>query len=578
MHIKKYLTGAVLLLSLATVFIYASSASAATLSIIPASGTVRRGDQVTVYIRINSSNTSINAAQATINFPADKLQATSFDTKTSAFGFWLDGPNISNSDVTVKFIGGTTAVFSGAALWVLTINFNAIGSGSGVISASDAAITSNDGKGTNVLDGIQNGTIGVDVAISVTPQGQSAPEQPTVISRAPAPATGLPVAPKLRVPLYPDESKWYNQVGDAVVFWDVPADVTDVSARVVRAKTSDIGLAERELLNGKDLGVLDDGIWYARVQFQNSKGWGPAAYYGISIDTTSPLPFKLGVDNPESDNPAPEIFYETQDALSGIDRYEIRIDGADLFLSTSTSSVLPVQAPGEHIILVRAVDRAGNFAENAITLKILPIAQPTITFITKDTYLGEGPLQINGAVAAGTKPYIFMKGKNGDIILNADPVPDSNGNWSATFDLPRKSGAYYLEILAKDSRGAQSLPIKSEFNVRPRPLFVFWGLEITSGTLAVLLLLLLVGGFFAGYFTQKLAKEQRGRKVVIAQRDISVIFNLLRKDIDKMLDDYSDETINEAEAKEIEFYLKRMKENLDKMKRYMSENVEEIRD
>jgi len=91
-------------------------------------------------------------------------------------------------------------------------------------------------------------------------------------------------------------------------------------------------------------------------------------------------------------------------------------------------------------------------------------------------------------------------------------------------------------------------------------------------------LLLLIGGFLAGYFTQKLAKEQRGRKVVIAQRDISVIFNLLRKDIDKMLDDYSDETISEAEAKEIEFYLRRMKENMDKMKRYMSENMEEMQD
>lgn len=412
---------------------------------------------------------------------------------------------------------------------------------------------------------------------SVTPQGQSAPEQPTVISRVPAPATNLPTIPRLRVPLYPDESKWYNQVGNAVVFWDVPADITDVSARVVRTKTSDTGTAENELLSGKDLGVLDDGIWYARVQFKNSKGWGPAAYYGISIDTAPPSPFKLGVDNPESDNPAPEISYETQDALSGIDRYEIRVDGADLFLSTSTSSVLPAQAPGEHIILVRAVDRAGNFAENAITLKILPIAQPTITFITKDTYLGGGPLQISGAIAAGMKPYIFMKGKNGDIIVSADPVPDSSGNWSATFDLPRKAGAYYLEVLAKDSRGAESLPIKSEFNVRPRPIFVFWGLEITSGTLTVLLLLLLVGGFFAGYFAQKLARERRGRKVVIAQRDISVIFNLLRKDIDKMLSDYSDEEINEAEAKEIEFYLKRMKENLDKMKHYVSENVEEIR-
>lgn len=580
MNIKKYLTGGTRLLALTAMLFAALPAFAATLSVIPSVGTVHRGNQAIVYVKINTSGASINAAQATIHFPTDKLQATSVDVKNSVFGFWLDGPTISNTDGTIKFIGGTTAGISGGALPILTVYFKAIGSGSAVISASDAAITANDGNGTNILDSVSGGTIGIDITVTVAPpaSGQPASEQPAPVTRAPAPATGLPAVPKLRVPLYPDETKWYNQVGDTIVFWEVPADVTQVSARVVQAKTSDPGTPEEALLNGKDLGVLNDGVWYARVQFKNSKGWGPAAYYNISIDTVSPLPFKLTADNMSSDNPAPKIFYETQDSLSGIDRYEIRVDGADSVMVTSASYVLSIQPPGEHVVSVRAVDKAGNAAENSITLDILPITAPTITSVSKDTYLGEGPLQVSGSVATGTLPFVTMKGVGGDVLESGSPVPDSNGNWSASFDMPRKGGSYYIEAVAKDSRRAMSLPVRAEINVRLRPLFVLLGLEITSGMLAIFLFLALIGAFLAGYYTQKFAKEQRGRKAIIAQRDVSVIFNLLRKDIDKMLSDYSDGFLNEGETKEIEFYLKRMKDNLDKSQRYVSENVEEMKE
>ena len=164
------------------------------------------------------------------------------------------------------------------------------------------------------------------------------------------------------------------------------------------------------------------------------------------------------------------------------------------------------------------------------------------------------------------------------MVWQAEPATDKNGNWAISTDLPRQLGTYYAEVVVQDKRGALSLPVKSEFRVRTRPLFVWGVLEVTTGGLAVFFALLLVGGFLAGYFLQKLQKEQRGRKAIVAQRDISIIFGLLWKDIDKMLEDYSDGAISESEAKEIEYYLKRMKDNLTKMKRFMSQNVEEIKD
>lgn len=574
---KKYLFGLLGFLAFFWSFLGIASVHAATLSIIPANGAIHRGDSVTVYVKINSADVSVNAVQATIHFPTDKLQAESVDSKSTAFGFWLDGPTISGADGTVKFIGGTTNGISGSALAVLAINFKAVGSGSAVISASDAAITANDGKGTNVLDAVKGGTISIDVAASVTP---ATTEQPIAVTRTPAPATGLPVTPTLRVPLYPDEAKWHNQLGEVIVFWDVPPDVSQLSASIGKSKTTSPGTPEKELFTGKNFGVLSDGVWYVRVQFKNSVGWGPAVYYTISIDTTAPLPFKLTADNVVSENPIPTISYEARDALSGIDHYEIRSDNNDPIIATSTSYKLSPQAPGGHALRVRAVDLAGNAAESTLTINILPLPSPTISPLVNIIYSGEGGMDVSGTGQTGTNILLLIRNNNnGQVAANTVATVDSSGNWNAHFSEALPGGTYQVEAMAQDARGALSLSVKSQiFDVRDKPLFTIGGIGVTPTELVILLLLLLVGGFLAGHYTQKFAKEQRGRRAIIAERDISVVFGLLKKDIDKMLSDFEDGALTDAESKEIEFYLKRMRDNLDKTKRYMSENVEEVKD
>jgi hypothetical protein len=267
------------------------------------------------------------------------------------------------------------------------------------------------------------------------------------------------------------------------------------------------------------------------------------------------------------------------DQPSGIDHYKIQVGSEDPILTTSTVLKLPLQAPGTYKVVIRAYDMAGNVTEEMTSLQILPIAPPVIVSVSKTTYVGEGPVQITGTTLADTTALVSIKNQSG-YSSDQDPVkPDANGSWSAGIDLPNVRGTYYVEVVARDSRGALSLPVKSaNFTVRDKPLFVLGSFEVTPTLLIFFLLILLVGGFFAGYFTQKLAKEQRGRRAIIAERDISVVFGLLRKDIDKMLSDYEDGVLTETESKEIEFYLKRMRDNLDKTKRYMTENVEEVKD
>jgi len=558
---------------------------AATLSITLDKTAISIGDTFSATVRINSEDASVNAAQASINFSKETFQVVSIDKSGSVFNFWLQEPAFDNSTGQITFIGGSTAGFIGKSLQTIKINLKATGSGSSNFTFSDGAITASDGSGTSLLSGMSGAqftigtTIGAPVPVQPTPPPTQVVPPPTQITRPPVKAVAPVTKPALNVSLYPDQTKWSNVSDKFLVSWVLPPDA-DAVATAINKDPAFAPTQSEGLFDNKYFAALDEGIWYLHVRFRNNLGWGTTIHYKISIDTTPPAPFDIRVDESTStDTPNPTFRFGTSDQPSGIDHYRLKVGDEDPILSTSTVVKLPLQAPGSYKVVIRAYDLANNITEEGTDLKILPITAPTVSSMSKDTYIGEGPLQIDGGVASGTMPTVSLRGENGDLMFPAQqPVPDQNGNWSASFDLPSKTGSYYVEIVAKDKRGALSFPVKAPFQVRPRPLFVFLGLEVTSGLLAIILFILLLGGFAAGYYTQKLAKEQRGRRAIIAERDISVIFGLLKKDIDKMLSDYADEKLTEAETKEIEFYLKRMRDNLDKAKRYMSENMEEIKE
>lgn len=560
---------------------------AATLSITLDKTAISIGDTFSATVRINSEDASVNAAQAVINFSKDKFQVVSIDKNSSVFNLWLQDPGFDNTAGQITFIGGSSSGFVGKALEALKINLKATGSGSANFTFSDAAITAADGSGTSLLSGMTGAqfTIGTipgapaPVQVQPTPPPSQAVPPPTQIKRPATPATTVASKPALTVSLYPDQAKWSNVSDKFLVSWTLPVDADGVATAINKDPASAPTVSEG-LFDNKYFAALDEGIWYLHVRFHNNLGWGATMHYKISIDTTPPLPFNIRVDESTStDTPDPTFRFGTSDQPSGIDRYRIKVGNEDLIFTTSTAIKLPLQTPGTYKVVIRAYDLAGNITEESVDLKILPITAPTVSSMTKDTYIGEGPLQIGGGTATGTTVSVSLKGENGDLISPAQqPAPDQNGNWSTSFELPSRGGKYYVEVLAQDKRGALSFPVKAPFEVRPRPLFVFLGLEVTSGLLAVMLFILLLGGFVAGYYTQKLAKEQRGRRAIIAERDISVVFGLLRKDVDKMISDYEDGTLTAEESKEIEFYLKRMRDNLDKTKRYLSENVEEIKE
>jgi hypothetical protein len=186
---------------------------------------------------------------------------------------------------------------------------------------------------------------------------------------------------------------------------------------------------------------------------------------------------------------------------------------------------------------------------------------------------------VGGTAIPNSAVDLLLKRERGEIVYSASVESDNNGNWQAKLDLPLKSGKYFVEATARDKRGALSLPALSEvIRVRERPLLTIAGIGITQFWLFAGLTGILLVGIVIGWVSYGVWKRRVARRVVVAQRDLVGALGILEKDIDKMILSYVDEEITEAEASEIGFRLKQTKNNLEKLRKYLLEGIEEIDD
>jgi hypothetical protein len=564
---------------LAAVYFRALQAQAAMLYLLPDVKRVGIGQEFNVDIKIDTSDasTSIDSAQATIRFPAAVVNAVSIDKQNSAFGFWLEEPTASNANGSVHFIGGTKKGIAGGALQILRLKFKAMGAGTADFKITDAAVTATDGKGTNVLSIARGGTVAVGANVplpSILPGSPNA-ELPVPFTRGAALSSGLPRAPTLRSLLYPDESRWYNHEGEAIVLWDVPADVTHVATGLGHAKNGVTLAPEQVLSTGKDFGNLPEGIWYIKVQFENNIGWGEPAYYKISVDTTVPLPFDTQIENAGTDDPSPTVHFGTSDGLSGIAGYSIAVDGKKLAMVASTTATLPAELPGKHTLVVTAYDLAGNSVEDSRAFEVAPLPTPRIEFITKSITQGEFTLASGIGIPGGSVEANVFDGGGRKVFTGTAPIGDDR-RWETTLNVPLAVGQYLLSATAHDKRGAQSLPSAVQaFSVRTKSVITFGGIELGWFEILIIIVLMALTGLSLWSRRYILQREKRGMYNIIAGRDIEKLSDLLSANIKDLSLLSSGKT--GAEDPHFGYLIGKMDENVAKIKKYLKQELEKLK-
>lgn len=357
------------------------AAGSATLSLEPAEGTFIVGGTFTVSVFLNTGGSSVNAIDAYIAFPPDKLQVVSPSTGKSIIGIWASQPSFDNQKGTIHYQGGipTPGINTTNGL-ISTITFRAKTPGRVVIRFDDASrVFLNDGLGTEFL-----GNTNSAVYDLVLPP---------------------PLGPIVSSPTHPDQGKWYNLntvllnftanepvQGYSYILDDQPVGVPDDISDGVR--------------DGVQYQNLTSGTHYFHIKSLREGSWGGITHFAINVDTNPPADFKIDISpGNRTVRQSPIISFETTDANSGIDHYEIKVisltnlpsgeSKSQPFFIEAVSPYVPTLQLGRYDVVVHAYDRAGNYRENKTNLEI---TTTFFEFSSKDGIYFKGNLIIPWAL------------------------------------------------------------------------------------------------------------------------------------------------------------------------------------
>ncbi|MBX4211337.1 MAG: hypothetical protein KW806_00860 [Candidatus Yanofskybacteria bacterium] len=426
----------------------------ASLFIAPTTGRRTVGETFSLVVRVNTGGEPINAAEGSIVFNPAKVEVVSLSKTGSIFGLWTVDPTYSNAEGTIQFAGGLPSPgYNGSNGLILTITFRGKSAttinNSTSITLVSGAILANDGEGTNILTSLgrsaffigPQGTEDVPDSVDVTPQ-PSVDTTPTVISKT-----------------HPDPEKWYTS-NDPEFLWTLSPGVETVSYLVTDRPNSNPGSNPDGLKSSVKFENLSDGNHFFHIKFRRNGVWGPIAHFPFNIDSVPPRSLKAQrLDDADDTNPQPLFNIEATDSSSGIDHFEMKLDGQEWFTLTENTQAdtfkLPLQKPGITTFAVKAIDRAGNESEIEGTLTVASIDVPLIEHYPFEVARGEA-FDVTGSAKAGYAVVVVFD-RNTREAIRLETVADSDGKWSIQADnLP--AGTYQVVAYARDEREAESLP------------------------------------------------------------------------------------------------------------------------
>lgn len=336
------------------VALFASVVDAATLRLSPASVSARVGESVTILVYVSSTEQAMNAASATILFPSDLLQASAVSKASSILSYWTAEPTFSNGNGSVSFEGiAFNPGFTGSNGRIMSVTLRAIAPGTASLTFADPSVLANDGLATKILTGATGATITIngapveDVAdVPAEPARQSAGK-----------------AVRISSPTHPSSDTWYA-AEKGTFAWANPAETSAVRILYDQRPYAEPTIVYSPAISSKDIDLFE-GTGYVHVQVRTPDGWNQAAHFAVRVDATPPTPVRVSFPmGTTTETRLLPVIFESTDALSGIDRYDIVVDGKVAATASAGEAGKPFYVPLKRSgsLSIVAVDRAGNSA------------------------------------------------------------------------------------------------------------------------------------------------------------------------------------------------------------------------
>lgn len=556
------------------VFFYAGTARAATLYPSPATGSYNVGQSFSITVYVSSADQSTNAVSGTLSFPKDKLEATSVSKSASVINLWVQEPNFSNTNGTVSFEGIIlNPGFKGSNGKVISVSFKTKAAGTANLTFSSGSVLANDGQGTNILSGFGSASLGIEVPTS----GPAAPEAET-----PALTAGVPSAPQVKSSTHPSPDAWYKEKA-AAFSWDLPAGTTASQLLVGSKPQATPSVTYTPAINSRQLEALEDGIWYFHVRLRNTQGWGGISHFRFQIDSLLPDNFILEtVEEADPTNPVRKFVFSASDQTSGISHYEIQIDDGETLKWLDDGSHIystPALGPGRHVLIAKAVDKAGNFVSSFTDFNIQALDPPRIRGYPKEL-ASEEILRVKGQSYPYSQVVMWLQ-RDKEDPRSASIDTDQDGNFVFVADRRLDDGVYQLWAEALDSRGAKSeTSEKLTFMVRvPKIVRVgSFAVSILSVIIPLVALIFLLG--FMLLHSWRRLNLLRGRvrvEISDAERVLHREFNTLQRKIKLHLKMWEQIGKRRKLSKEEQRTLAQLQQDLESAERTVKKEIEDIR-
>lgn len=267
-------------------------------------------------------------------------------------------------------------------------------------------------------------------------------------------------APSVRSSTHPDQNTWYDE--NTVSFtWNATDGFMDVDGFFYKLdKTPDTKVTDQNGVHTLNESIdlpLDEGYSYFHI---SSKAMGSNAvsatvHYKLMTDTLPPEPFVPSTEGSGWFNTSDaEITFLTVDHGSGVERYEVSVDGGG-FTERASPCSISVFTDGEHNVTVRAYDHVGNSVDGWTIVKVdmsppeIVIGQSTFGWfgedpgpvIDTDFHSGIGsPLEL-GIYSIGTSTFSSTE----DIFR--EEIEDLTDNWQLPWhSMPEGTTTVYVRV------------------------------------------------------------------------------------------------------------------------------------
>jgi hypothetical protein len=322
-------------------------------------GTFTVGSTFTMPVYVNTGGNDINAIDASLRFPVDKLQVVTPTAGKSLIQIWVSQPTYDNRLGVLRFQGALPSPGINTSSGLISqVTFRVVGLGTAIVRFSDESkVLLNDGKGTNILGQTTSGLFHL-----VLPP---------------------PAGPIVTSPTHPDQERWYSNKSVALEWGSNDEKVEGYSYILSEQPVEfpdDIPEGEKASVTYKN---LPDGARYFHIKSLRGGSWGGVTHFALRIDAAPPAEFPVEVaPSARTTVHRPAINFATTDEHSGIDHYEVRIiplapaqrglggEEQNFFIET-TSPYVPELEFGNYDAVVRAYDRAGNYLQQTARLEIV---------------------------------------------------------------------------------------------------------------------------------------------------------------------------------------------------------------